>query len=53
MNTVLKEKLAHTLATAFEEKLIEMGESAKGISWFNVSVKYQATSDIFTVTGDD
>lgn len=32
-------KLTAALASAFEAKLIEMGEDAKGISWFSSIAK--------------
>ncbi len=36
---LIQPELTAALAAAFEAKLVEMGEDAKGISWFSSSAK--------------
>ena len=52
MDPELKEKMTAMLAAGFEAKLIEMGDDAKGISWFS-SVAHKYPKNLHsTGTGD-
>jgi len=40
----IKDKLTAAVAAAFQAKLQEMGEDAKGVSWFSAVAEEYATS---------